>query len=92
MGPSSLHDRPDQRFGEVRGRTYSIVGVNGSGLFDPAALGLNAVRHLANAIDQSAVMEKVRESLRGRPLQPGRNSSEDEIEKWIEGTFSLKYW
>jgi hypothetical protein len=47
---------------------------------------------LTSATDQSDVMEKVRESLRGRPLQPDHDASEDEIEKWIEGTFSLKYW
>ena len=47
---------------------------------------------LASATDQSALMAKIRESLQGKPLQPGAGVSDEELEKWIEGTFSLKYW
>lgn len=47
---------------------------------------------LASATDQSEVMTKIRESLKGKPVRPGTSASDKEIEGWIESTFSLKYW
>ena len=45
---------------------------------------------LIKASDKSAAMEKIRDDLSGRPLEP-TSTSRDEIKKWIEQCFSQKY-
>ena len=47
---------------------------------------------LASATDQSELMAKIRDNLGGKPLVPDTSASDTEGERWVESTFSLKYW
>jgi hypothetical protein len=47
--------------------------------------------HVVERHDRSDAMAAIREKLAGRPLSPGRGSSDAEIEAWIKDSFRLDY-
>ncbi len=46
---------------------------------------------LQQAFDRSAAMEAIRKSLKPTDLRPPQGAGKDELEAWIEETFSLRY-
>jgi len=69
-------------------KNFSVVGVNGSGLFNPLSYNMQPLPRITSCWrGYVCTYRSLHDKMSHQPLEPKRGTSKQAIENWIEPTF-----